>query len=283
MPPVHRDVTYRYVLCIYRPPNRYPTECITVTARPGTTAARRSEAPGPAEKVSQESGDAAREGGPAHRRVQMKKLSGAVLVAVLLAVLAASLVGAAQAQAVTKLNVFAAASLNKAFPAEAKAFKLKWPRYKAVKFVFNFQGTDILTAQLEQDPAAADVFAGASLKYGTKLAGENIIITPKSFCQNKLCVILPAANTAGITSLAEIPSKATSITVGTTTVPVGTYTGQVLDKRWPVATSPPTTRPRSWPSPSPCSTSPRSSRSSCTVRPTPGSATTATRSTPASR
>ena len=51
-----------------------------------------------------------------------------------------------------------------------------------------------------------------------------------NFCQNKLCVILPAANSAGITSLAEIPSKATSIAVGTTTVPVGTYTGQVLDK-----------------------------------------------------
>jgi molybdate transport system substrate-binding protein len=160
----------------------------------------------------------------------MKKLSAAVLVAILLAVLAASLAGAAQAQAVTKLNVFAAASLNKAFPAEARAFKLRWPRYKTVRFVFNFQGTDILTAQLEQDPAAADVFAGASTKYGTKLAGESIIVTPVDFCQNKLCVILPAANKAGITSLAEIPSKAASIAVGTATVPVGVYTGQVLDK-----------------------------------------------------
>jgi molybdate transport system substrate-binding protein len=160
----------------------------------------------------------------------MKKLSGVVLVAILLAVLGASLVGAAQAQAVTKLKVFAAASLNKAFPAEAKAFKLRWPRYKTVKFVFNFQGTDILTAQLEQDPAAADVFAGASTKYSTKLAGEKIIAAPVNFCQNKLCVVLPTSNKAGISSLAEIPSKAASIAVGTTTVPVGTYTGQVLDK-----------------------------------------------------
>jgi molybdate transport system substrate-binding protein len=160
----------------------------------------------------------------------VKKLSGAALVAVLLAVLAASLVGATQAQAATKLKVFAAASLNKAFPAEAAAFKAANPRYKSVRFVFNFQGTDILTAQLEQDPAAADVFAGASTKYGTKLAGENIIVTPVNFCQNKLCVILPAANKAGITSLAEIPSKAMSIAVGTSTVPIGTYTSQVLDK-----------------------------------------------------
>jgi molybdate transport system substrate-binding protein len=152
-----------------------------------------------------------------------------VLMLALLAVVVVSLAGAAQAQAVTRFNVFAAASLNKAFPAEAKAFKARWPRYKDVKFVFNFQGTDTLVAQIQQG-APADVFAGASLKYGTTLYTSNLIVQPVSFCQNKLCAIVPSANPAGIATLAEIPSKAYYVAVGSSSVPIGTYTSTVLDK-----------------------------------------------------
>ena len=159
----------------------------------------------------------------------MRRQTGVVLVVALLAVLVASLAGVAQAQAATRFNVFAAASLNKAFPAEAKAFKAKWPRYKNVKFVFNFQGTDTLVAQIQQG-APADVFAGASLKYGATLYNANLIVSPVSFCQNKLCVIVPASNPARIATLAEIPSKAYYVAVGASTVPVGSYTSGVLDK-----------------------------------------------------
>ena len=114
----------------------------------------------------------------------MKKLSGAVLVAVLLAVLAASLVGAAQAQAATKLKVFAAASLNKAFPAEAKAFKAANPRYKAVKFVFDFQGTDILTAQLERIPPPPTCSPAPAPSTAPSSPGEHHR-HPDELCQNK--------------------------------------------------------------------------------------------------
>ena len=160
----------------------------------------------------------------------MKKTTWVVLVLVL-AIIGASLAGAAQARAVTKLNVFAAASLNKAFPAEAQAFKLAWPRYKDVKFVFNFQGTDTLVAQIEQG-APADVFAGASIKYGDKLFADQppLIVQPVPFCQNRLCVILPASNPAGITGLLDVASKSDYVAIGSTSVPIGTYTGQVLDK-----------------------------------------------------
>jgi molybdate transport system substrate-binding protein len=152
-----------------------------------------------------------------------------MLVVALFAVAAASFAGTAQARSVTKFNVFAAASLNKAFPAEAKAFKAKWPRYKNIKFVFNFQGTDTLVAQIQQG-APADVFAGASLKYGTTLYSANLIVSPVSFCQNRLCVIVPSSNPAKIATLAEIPSKAYYVAVGSSTVPIGTYTSTVLDK-----------------------------------------------------
>jgi molybdate transport system substrate-binding protein len=160
----------------------------------------------------------------------MKRTSWAVLVLALLVMLVVSVADAAQARAVTKFNVFAAASLNKAFPAEAIAFKKAWPRYKDVRFVFNFQGTDTLVAQIEQG-APADVFAGASLKYGDRLYNtDHLILAPVSFCQNRLCVIVPAANPAGIATLADVATKSDYIAVGSSSVPIGSYTGQVLDK-----------------------------------------------------
>jgi molybdate transport system substrate-binding protein len=139
-------------------------------------------------------------------------------------------VGAASGKAAApKLNVFAAASLNKAFPAMVPVFKKNNPQYKNVKFVFNFQGTDTLVAQIQQG-APADVFAGASVKYGTTLFNAKLIATPRMFCQNRLIVILPASNPAGITSLADLPDKAEYIAVGSAAVPIGSYTSGVLDR-----------------------------------------------------
>ena len=159
----------------------------------------------------------------------MKKMSWAVLVLALLAMLVPS-VSAAQAKATTpQFNVFAAASLNKAFPAMVPVFKKYNPQYKNVKFVFNFQGTDTLVAQIQQG-APADVFAGASVKYGATLFNAKLIVAPRSFCQNRLEVILPASNPAGITNLADIAPKADYVAVGSTAVPIGTYTSGVLDK-----------------------------------------------------
>jgi molybdate transport system substrate-binding protein len=158
----------------------------------------------------------------------MKRISLAVAALVLLAALILPAAAAPQAQATTKLNVFAAASLNKAFPAMVPAFKKAYPKYRNVKFVFNFQGTDTLVSQIQQG-APADVFAGASTKYGTTLYSGGYIHSPVNFCQNKLIVILPAANTAKIASLADVPTNATYIAVGSSTVPIGAYTIKVLD------------------------------------------------------
>jgi molybdate transport system substrate-binding protein len=161
------------------------------------------------------------------------KRSWLLLVLVALAVL---VVVPAQASAATTVKVFAAASLNKAFPAEAKAFKVAYPKYKSVKFSFQFLGTDVLVAQLINDPAAADVFAGASTAYGDTLANHvdgssnpDPIIKPYvKFCQNTLVVILPKENYAGITNLAEVATESAQIAVGQASVPIGKYTDKVL-------------------------------------------------------
>jgi molybdate transport system substrate-binding protein len=159
-----------------------------------------------------------------------------LLLLVLLAVTVVPALSPASASAAPTLKVFAAASLNKAFPDEAKAFKAAYPKYKNVKFSFQFLGTDVLVAQIIQDPTAADVFAGASTAYGDTLANHvdasgnpaPLIKPYVKFCQNRLCVILPKDNYAGITSLADVASKAVDIAVGQASVPIGKYTATVL-------------------------------------------------------
>ncbi len=126
-----------------------------------------------------------------------------------------------------RFNVFAAASLSYAFPAMVPVFKATHKAFKNVNFVFNFQGTDTLVAQIEQG-APADVFAGASTKYGTTLFKAGLIDSPSSFCQNRLIVILPKSNPGGIHSLADLARPGKKIAIGDPSVPIGTYTRTVL-------------------------------------------------------
>lgn len=124
----------------------------------------------------------------------------------------------------TKLTVFAAASLNKVFPQIASAFQ---KNHAGVQFTFSFAGSDTLTTQIEQG-APANIFAGASTKYGDELAGKGLIDTPQIFATNKLILILPTANPAHITSLKDLTKPGLKIVIGDPTVPIGTYTRKVL-------------------------------------------------------
>ena len=132
--------------------------------------------------------------------------------------------GTSASPASTKLTVFAAASLNKVLPQIAAAFQKTDP---GVRFAFNFAGTDTLTTQIEQG-APADVFAGASAKYGDELSGKGLITTPQFFATNKLVLIVPAANPAHITSLRDLSRPGIKLVIGDPTVPIGTYTRKVL-------------------------------------------------------
>ena len=124
----------------------------------------------------------------------------------------------------TKLTVFGAASLTDVFPKIATAFQQS---HADVAFTFNFAGTDTLVAQIEQG-APADVFAGASAKYGDQLYGEGLVDTPQIFATNKLVVILPADNPAKITSLEDLAKPGVKVIVGAPDVPIGSYTATVL-------------------------------------------------------
>jgi molybdate transport system substrate-binding protein len=123
-----------------------------------------------------------------------------------------------------KLTVFAAASLTKVFPQIGARFTKDHP---GVTFAWSFGGTDQLAAQI-QEGARADVFAGASTKYGDQLADGGQIDPYTIFCTNQLVLITPKANPAGIDTLQDLATKHVKLVIGSDTVPIGTYTRTVL-------------------------------------------------------
>ena len=124
----------------------------------------------------------------------------------------------------TKLTVLAAASLTNVFPKIGALFAKSHP---GDTFSFSFAGTDQLAAQIQQG-APADVFAGASTKYGDELASGHQIDPYKIFATNRLVLIVPASNPGGITSLKDLATKPVKLVVGAEAVPIGTYTRTVL-------------------------------------------------------
>jgi molybdate transport system substrate-binding protein len=124
------------------------------------------------------------------------------------------------------LNIFAAASLTEAFTEIGKNFQAANP---GVTVTFNFAGSQALRTQIEEG-APADVFASASgkemdtLVTGT-LVGEG---TSKVFLTNKLVVILPADNPAGLEKLEDLARPGIKLVLAAEEVPVGNYARQSL-------------------------------------------------------
>jgi molybdate transport system substrate-binding protein len=122
------------------------------------------------------------------------------------------------------LTVLAAASLSHVFPKIAAGFSRAHPE---ARVRFSFAGTDALVLQIEQG-SPADLFAGASPRYGNQLAGENLVEPPKAFATNRLVLILPSFNPAGIGSPEDLARPGIKLVIGADTVPIGSYTRKVL-------------------------------------------------------
>jgi molybdate transport system substrate-binding protein len=122
------------------------------------------------------------------------------------------------------LTVLAAASLNRVFPKIAAEFAKAHPD---VRVRFAFAGTDALVVQIEQG-SPGDVFAGASSNYGDQLFEEGLVEPPKAFATNRLVLVVPPSNPAGIRSPADLARPGIRLVVGAETVPVGSYTRKVL-------------------------------------------------------
>ncbi len=125
-----------------------------------------------------------------------------------------------------ELNVFAAASLNKAFPEIADTvLKESDPN---IKVTFNFQGSSTLVDQMKEG-APADVFASADQKNMTKASDAKLVDTPKSFASNVLTLIVPKGNPGKITGLdASVDGK--KLVICAQGVPCGNATKQLAEK-----------------------------------------------------
>jgi molybdate transport system substrate-binding protein len=152
------------------------------------------------------------------------KLLPVLLIGFVLTACSSSKTSTLSGSGTTKLTVLAAASLTKVFPMIGAEFTKAHPD---VTFDFSFGGTDQLAAQIIQG-APADVFAGASTKYGDQLQTAGAIKPYTIFCTNQLVLITPASNPAGITSLQDLSTKTVKLVIGSETVPVGSYTRTVL-------------------------------------------------------
>jgi len=126
------------------------------------------------------------------------------------------------------LTVFAAASLTEAFTEIGKTFEAANPD---VTVTFNFAGSQALRTQIEEG-APADVFASASGKEMDALVTGKFVTEglPQIFLTNKLVVILPANNPAGLVKLEELIKPGIKLVLAAETVPVGNYARQSLDK-----------------------------------------------------
>ena len=125
------------------------------------------------------------------------------------------------------LTVFAAASLTDAFTEMGANFDAVHP---GVTTTFNFAGSQALRTQIEEG-APADVFASASGREMDILVTGSFVAEGVSqvFLTNKLVVILPADNPAGLDALEDLAIPGVKVVLAAEEVPLGNYARQSLD------------------------------------------------------
>lgn len=126
------------------------------------------------------------------------------------------------------LTVFAAASLTQAFDEIAASFESAHP---GVIVSLNFTGSNTLRAQIEAG-AQADVFASANIKEMDSLIASGLVNqgTAQIFLTNRLVIITPAENRAGLSTFDDLARPNLKLVMAAKEVPVGRYTLQILEK-----------------------------------------------------
>lgn len=123
------------------------------------------------------------------------------------------------------LNIFAAASLTKAFNAIETAYHQS---HSNISFKPVYDSSATLEQQIASG-APADIFASADTANMQKATQAGLANTSQIFARNRLVVILPASNPAHITSLKDLARSGVKVVLAAATVPVGKYARQALD------------------------------------------------------
>jgi len=145
------------------------------------------------------------------RRSRLAFLSATAAALCLLVLPAGGAASAKRAQ----ITVYAAASLTNVFPAIDSQEK------------YSFGGSNTLAAQITQG-APADVFASANMTLPTQLFQKGLCSKPIVFTRNRLVIVVPKANSAGIHDIYDLTKPGVKIDIAAKGVPVGNYTLQIL-------------------------------------------------------
>ena len=127
-----------------------------------------------------------------------------------------------------ELTVFTAASLTEAFTELGEQFEAQHP---GATIVFNFAGSNQLAEQINQG-APAYVFASANrAQMQVAIDGGRIVSgTQQTFVRNRLVVIYPKDNPAGLATLQDLAKPGVKVVFAAKEVPVGQYSLDFLDK-----------------------------------------------------
>jgi molybdate transport system substrate-binding protein len=153
-------------------------------------------------------------------------LAGAAVVAIALSACGpASSSAAPTSVAPAELTIFAAASLRHAIDEAAKAYEAANP---GTTVIVSVDSSAALATQIEQG-APADVFLSADVAAPQRLidggfaSGEPIV-----FAGNRLTIIVPSDNPAGIESAADLANDGVRIVAAGDDVPISGYATQVV-------------------------------------------------------
>jgi len=142
---------------------------------------------------------------------------GASIVAIATLAASAFAPGAIARPQADPLTIYAAASLTEVFRAYDPAQK------------YSFAGSNTLETQI-RNGAPADLFASAAPLNTQRLFKAGLVDKPATFTSNRLVLIVPKPNPAGIASIYDLKRKPVKLVIAGAAVPVGSYTRTVLRK-----------------------------------------------------
>jgi molybdate transport system substrate-binding protein len=124
-----------------------------------------------------------------------------------------------------ELTVSAASSLTEAFAEIGDAFETANP---GTTVTFNFGPSDGLAGQIDQG-APVDVFASASPTWMDSVQDDGPGVTDRAdFAQNRLAIIVPVDNPAGIENLDDLTEDHVQLVLAAEGVPAGDYAREMF-------------------------------------------------------
>jgi molybdate transport system substrate-binding protein len=96
---------------------------------------------------------------------------------------------------------------------------------------YSFAGSDVLAAQIKAG-ARPDVYLAANTKLPQELYRAGLLDKPVVFAGNRLVIAVPASGSGSgkVKSIADLAKPGVTIAAGSESVPIGSYTRQVIDR-----------------------------------------------------